>query len=60
MIGLVEESRQTKVIFRVDDISAVFSETVRQPASSLSNVDYRWTFDARQTINHVARLVDLE
>ena len=28
-----------KVISPVDDISAVFSETVRQLASSLSNVD---------------------
>ena len=35
VIGLVGR----KVISPVDDISAVFSETVRQLASSLSNVD---------------------
>lgn len=48
-------SEQVQVISPVDDMSAVLSETVSQPASSLSNVDCRWTFDARQTINHVVR-----
>ena len=53
MIWLVEVGRYRKVIPPVDDISAVFSKTVRQPASSLPNVHYRWTLGARQTINHV-------
>lgn len=39
VIGLVEVVMYRKVISPVDDISAVFSETVRQLASSLSNVD---------------------
>ena len=39
VIGLVEVIMYRKVISPVDDISAVFSETVRQLESSLSNVD---------------------
>ena len=46
-------SRYRKVISPVDDIPAVLSKAVRQPSSSLSNVHYRWTFGAWQTINHV-------
>ena len=53
MIGLVKMGRYRKVISPVDDIPAVLSKAVRQPSSSLSNVHYRWTFGARQTINHV-------
>ena len=53
MIWLVEVGRYRKVIPPVDDISAVFSKTVRQPASSLPDVHYRWTLGARQAINHV-------
>ena len=34
-------------------ISAAFSKTVRQSASSLPNVHYRWTLGAQQAINHV-------
>ena len=39
VIGLVEVIMYRKVISPVDDISAVFSETVRQLESSLSNED---------------------
>ena len=53
MTWLVEVGRYRKVIPPVDDISTVFSKTVRQPASSLPNVHYRWTLGARQAINHV-------
>ena len=38
MIGVVEVGRYRKVISPVDDISAVLSKGVRQPASSLPNV----------------------
>ena len=55
MIGLVEVGRYRKLILPVDDISAVLSKAVRQTASSLLNVHCRWTFGARQTINHVFR-----
>ena len=53
MIWLVEVGRYRKVIPPVDDISVVFSKTVRQPASRLPNVHYRWTLVARQATNHV-------
>ena len=43
MIWLVEVGRYRKVTPPVDDISVVFLKTVRQPASSLPNVHYRWT-----------------
>ena len=55
MFALVEVGSYRKVIPSVDDISAVLSKAVRQPASSLPNVHCRWTFDAKQTINHVFR-----
>lgn len=55
MICLVEVGRYRKLILPVDDISAVLSKAVRQLASSLLNVHCRWTFGARQTINHVFR-----
>ena len=56
MICLVEVGRYRKVIIPpVDDISAVLSKVVRQPASSLPNVHCRWTFGARQTIDYVFR-----
>ena len=55
MICLVEVGRYRKLILPVDDISAVLSKAVRQPAFSLLNVHCRWTFGARQTINHVFR-----
>ena len=55
MICLVEVGRYRKLILPVDDISAVLSKAVRQPASSLLNVHCRRTFGARQTINHVFR-----
>ena len=53
VVGLVEVSGDWKVISPVDYISTVFSELVRQPASSLSDVNCRWTFDTCQTINHI-------
>ena len=46
MIRLVKMRRYRKVIFAVDYIPAVLSETVRHPTPSLSNVDSRWTFAA--------------
>ena len=55
MICLIEVGRYRKVIPPVDDISAVISKAVRQPVSSLPNVHCRWTFGARQTIDHVFR-----
>ena len=55
MIGLVEVGSYRKVIPIVDNISAVLSKVVRQPASSLPYVHCRWTFVVRQTINHVFR-----
>ena len=41
MTRLVKARRYRKVIFAVDYIPAVLSETVRHPAPSLSNVDSR-------------------
>ena len=46
IIRLVKVRRYMKVIFAVDYIPAVLSETVRHPAPSLSNVDSRRTFFA--------------
>ena len=46
MIRLVKVRRYRKVIFAVDYIPAVLSETVRHPAPSLSNVDSRRTLFA--------------
>ena len=53
MIWSVEVGRYRKVIPPVDDISAVFSKMVCQPASSVLNVHYRRTLGARQAINYV-------
>ena len=44
VVGSVEVSGDRKVISPVDYISTVFSEPVRQPASTLSDVDCRWIF----------------